>query len=106
MNAYENAKLYEDWTQLWHDKHTLKKEFHARDLVLLYNSRLKLFLGKLKLRWLGPFKVFKVHSYGAIDITNDKGEIFKVNGHRLKPYLVENAIDPQESTSLSTPCMQ
>ena len=84
MNAYENAKLYKDRTQLWHDKHILKKEFHPGDLVLLYNSRLKLFPGKLKSRWSGLFKVVKVHPYGAIDIINDKGERFKVNGHHLK----------------------
>ena len=77
--------------------------FHEEDLVLLYNSRLKLFPCKLKSRWSGPFKVVKVHSYGVIDIANDKGESFKVNSHRLKPYLIENTIDPQESISLSTP---
>ena len=36
MNAYENAKL-------WHYKHLIKKEFHEGELVLLFNSRLKLF---------------------------------------------------------------
>ena len=50
MNAYKNAKLYKDCTKLWHDKKITKKEFHKRDFVLLYNSRLKLFPGKLKLR--------------------------------------------------------
>ena len=94
MNAYENAKLYKDRTKLWHDKHIAKKEFYKGDLILLYNSRLKLFPGKLKSRWSSPFKVIKVHPYGAIDIANDKGESFKVNGHRLKLYLVDNAIDP------------
>ena len=39
MNAYENAKLYKDHTQLWHDKHIVKKEFHEGDLILLYNSQ-------------------------------------------------------------------
>ena len=48
MNTYENAKLYKDRTKLWHDKHLSKKEFHEGELVLLYNSRLKLFPGKLK----------------------------------------------------------
>ena len=72
MNAYENAKLYKDRTQLWHDKHIVKKEFHEGDLILFYNSRLKLFPDKLKSRWSGPFKVVKVHPYGAIDIANDK----------------------------------
>ena len=94
MNAYENAKLYKDRTQLWHDKHIVKKEFHEGDLILLYNSRLKLFLGKLKSRWSGPFKIVKVHPYRAIDIANDKGESFKVNSHHLKPYFIDKAIDP------------
>ena len=94
MNAYENAKLYKDRIQLWHDKHIVKKEFHEGDLILLYNSRLKLFPGKLKSRWSGPFKVVTVHPYGAIDIANDKGESFKVNGHRLKPYFIDKAINP------------
>ena len=81
INAYENAKLYKDHTKLWHDKHLIKKEFHEGELVLLFNSRLKLFLGKLKSHWSGPFKVVKVYPHGAVDIANDKGEIFKVNRH-------------------------
>ena len=48
MNAYENAKLYKDRTKIWHNKHLLKKEFYKGELVLLYNSRLKLFPRKLK----------------------------------------------------------
>ena len=78
-NAYENAKLYKDRTKLWHDKHLIKKEFHEGELVLLFNSRLKLFSGKLKSRWSGPFKVIKVYPHGTVDIVNNKGEIFKVN---------------------------
>ena len=53
MNAYENAKLYKDHTKLWHDKYSMKKEFHEGDFILLYNSRLKLFSGKLRSRWSG-----------------------------------------------------
>ena len=62
MNAYKNITLYEDCTKLRHDKHIVKKEFHEREFVLLYNSRLKLFPSKLKSRWSGPFKVVKVNS--------------------------------------------
>ena len=51
----------------------------------------------------GPFKVIKVYPYGAIDLANAKGQIFKVNGHRLKPYLIRDAIDLSLSISLSTP---
>ena len=74
MNAYENAKLYKDRTKLWHNKYITKKEFHEGELILLYNSRLKLFPRKLKSIWSGPFKVIKVHPHGAIEIANDKGK--------------------------------
>ena len=102
MNAYENAKLYKDRTKLWHDKHLIKKEFHEGELVLLFNSRLKLFLGKLKSRWSDPLKVVKVYPHGAVDIANDKGEIFKINGQCLKPYLISDTITPNRSVYLST----
>ena len=46
--AYENAKIYKDGTKRWHDRLIIKREFHLGEKVLLYNSRLKLFPGKLK----------------------------------------------------------
>ena len=48
--AYDNAKIYKDKTKKWHDQNILRKEFRVGELVLLYNSNLKLFLGKLKSR--------------------------------------------------------
>jgi len=55
--------------------------------VLLYNSRLHLFPEKLRSRWSGPFIVKQVYPCGAFDIENPKnGNVFKVNGHRLKVY--------------------
>ena len=62
-----------------------------------------LFLGKLKSQWLGPFKIIKVYPHGPVDISDDKGVIFKVNGHHLKPYLIGEEITPSQSISLSTP---
>ena len=103
MNAYENAKLYNDCTKMWHDKNLTKKDFYEGELVLLYNSRLKLFPGKLRSRWSGPFKVVKVHPYVTIEISDDTERVFKVNGHRLKPYLIGEAITPSQSILLSTP---
>ena len=103
MNAYENTKLYKDRTKWWHDRHLSKKDIHKGELVLLFNSRLKLFPGKLRSKWSGPFKVIKVYPHGAVDLANSKGEIFKVNGHSLKPYFIGDAIDPNCSISLSTP---
>ena len=86
--AYENAKIYKARTKVFHDQSILRKPFEPGQKVLLYNSRLHLFQGKLRSRWSGPFIVHKVFSHGAVDIQNPKdGTIFKVNGQRLKPYL-------------------
>ena len=68
MEAYENAKLYKERTKRWHDKQLVKRKFKISQKVLLYNSRLKLFSGKLKSRWTGPFEVTQVFPSGAIEI--------------------------------------
>jgi hypothetical protein len=59
-----------------------------RDKVLLFNSRVKLFgHGKLRSKWEGPFKVIEVASHGTVTLQDDSGNIFKVNGQRLKVFL-------------------
>ncbi|KAJ9128977.1 hypothetical protein P3X46_034263 [Hevea brasiliensis] len=88
LDAYENAKLFKERTKRWHDKHIRRKEFQEGDVVLLYNSRLRLFPGKLKSRWSGPYTVIKVYPYGAVEIGNETSGTFKVNGQRLKHYIV------------------
>ena len=54
LDSYENAKLYKERTKRWHDKRILRWQFQVGDWVLLFNSRLRLFPGKLKTRWYGP----------------------------------------------------
>ncbi|XP_052118979.1 uncharacterized protein LOC127748463 [Arachis duranensis] len=49
-SAYENAKLYKERTKLLHVKKIAIRVFEPGQRVLLYNSRLKFFLGKLKSR--------------------------------------------------------
>ncbi|KAK8933442.1 hypothetical protein KSP39_PZI015251 [Platanthera zijinensis] len=96
-NAYESAKLFKERTKKWHDARLTVREFKIGQLVLLFNSRLKLFPGKLKSRWSGPFIVKKVHPCGVITIGNEKdGSEFKVNGQRLKEYHID--MDRREST--------
>nr|GEV41100.1 reverse transcriptase domain-containing protein [Tanacetum cinerariifolium] len=46
----------------------------------------KIFLGKLKTRWSGPFTITKVFSYGTVELSQPDGLNFKVNGHRVKHY--------------------
>ena len=86
--AYENAKLYKERTKRWHDQAILPRHFHAVQQVLLFNSRLKLFPGKLKSRWSGPFEILHVYPHGAVDIKNlENGTIFNINGQCLKIYI-------------------
>ncbi|GKA07149.1 reverse transcriptase domain-containing protein [Tanacetum coccineum] len=41
---------------------------------------------KLKTRWSGPFTVTQVFPYGTVELSQNTGPNFKVNGHRLKHY--------------------
>ncbi|XP_016511782.2 uncharacterized protein LOC107828907 [Nicotiana tabacum] len=85
--AYENARIFKEKTKIWHDNLIRQKSFQVGDQVLLYNSRLRLFPGKLKSRWTDPCNVTDVTPYGTIEIQqNNGGDKFKVNGHRLKMY--------------------
>ena len=86
--AYENARIYKEKTKAWHDKHITRKEFMAGQQVLLFNSRLKLFPGKLKSRWFGPFIVTKVFSHGGAEVTHPEKGTFTVTTQRLKPYYI------------------
>ncbi|KAM1233520.1 hypothetical protein ACFX2J_003210 [Malus domestica] len=85
--AYENARIYREKTKAFHDKMIRGKTFSIGQKVLLFNSRLRLFPGKLRSKWIGPFVVTNVFPYGAVQVqTLRNGQEFKVNGHQLKPY--------------------
>ena len=85
--AYDNARIYNDKTKKWHDHKILRREFKARELVLLYNSKLKLFPGKLKSRWSGPYTVVISTPFGVVTLKTNFGNEFKVSDQRLKHYL-------------------
>ena len=77
----------------WHDQRILRKEFKAGDQVLLFNSRLRLFPGKLKSKRSEPFIVVSSTQFGTVTLRNSKEEEFKVNGQRLKHYLGERQLE-------------
>ena len=66
--AYDNARIYKDKTKKWDDQKILRREFKAGDQVLLFNSRLKLFPGKLKSKWSGPYTVVGSTNFGAVTL--------------------------------------
>ncbi|XP_070014678.1 uncharacterized protein [Nicotiana sylvestris] len=86
--AFESTRLYKERMMRLHDKNIVGRNLNPGDMVLLYNSRLSLFPGKLKSRWSGPFRVVKVFPLGAVEIASEKdSHTFRVNGQRLKPYV-------------------
>ncbi|GJX88835.1 reverse transcriptase domain-containing protein [Tanacetum coccineum] len=84
--AYENSLIYKEKTKRIHDAKIKNRVFNVGDRVLLFNSRLKIFSGKLKSRWSGPFTVVQVFPYGTVELSQNSGPNFKVNGHRIKHY--------------------
>ena len=48
ISSYENARIYKERTKKWHDSKLNSKHFEVGQLVLLFNSILKLFSEKLK----------------------------------------------------------
>nr|GEU74262.1 reverse transcriptase domain-containing protein [Tanacetum cinerariifolium] len=84
--AYENSLIYKERTKKLHDAKIKNQIFNIGDQVLLFNSRLKIFSGKLKSRWSGPFTITEVYPYGTAKLAHTDGSNFKVNCHRLKHY--------------------
>ncbi|GJQ89867.1 reverse transcriptase domain-containing protein [Tanacetum coccineum] len=52
--AYENSLIYKERSKKLHDSKIKNRIFNVGDQVLLFNSRLKIFSGKLKTRWIDP----------------------------------------------------
>ncbi|GJZ76320.1 hypothetical protein Tco_0640992 [Tanacetum coccineum] len=75
--AYENSLIYKEKTKRIHDSKIKNRVFNVGDRVLLFNSRLKIFSGKLKTRWTGPFTVTQVFPYGIVELSQTDGPNFK-----------------------------
>nr|GEX38905.1 reverse transcriptase domain-containing protein [Tanacetum cinerariifolium] len=99
--AYENSLIYKERTKKLHDSKIKNRIFNVGDQVLLFNSRLKIFSGKLKSRWFGPFTITEVYPYGTAKLSHADGLNFKVNCHRLKHYYGGD-VPPMEISDLQT----
>ena len=87
-DAYINSKIAKEKMKRWHDQLISRKDFRKGQRVLLYDSKLHIFSGNLKSRWIGPFTIHQVHSNGVVELLNSNStESFKVNDHRLKPFV-------------------
>ena len=79
MKAYECSALYKENMKKYHDQNIEKHDFVVWDLMLLFKSRLRLFLRKLKSKWSSLFLIIQVYSHGSVELDNKKGTRFKVN---------------------------
>ncbi|CAM8923584.1 unnamed protein product [Rhodiola kirilowii] len=96
LDSYENARIYKERTKKWHDKRIVRREFNEGERVLLYNSRLRLFPGKLRTKWSGPYTVERAHPDGHVEISVEGGKSMVVNGQRLKHYYVLKHLAPSD----------
>ena len=88
-DSYRNSKISKDRSKKRHDQ------------ILLYDSKLHIFPGKLKSRWIGPFTIHQVYPNRSVELLNsNESQTFKVNGHRLKLYAVPFGPDKEEFTLL------
>ena len=69
------------------------KNFNKGDQVLLYDSKLHLFPGKLKSQCTGPSIVQQAQPNGSVDLLNpNDNRVIEVNGQRVKPYVVQKTV--------------
>ncbi|XP_021751631.1 uncharacterized protein LOC110717285 [Chenopodium quinoa] len=90
-DAYKNSRLYKEKTKKWHHQHIRNKSFKVGDKVLLFNSKLHLFLEKLKSKWSGPFVILKSTPYGSFELETGDHK-FMVNDHGLKNYSCKDEV--------------
>ncbi|CAM8903213.1 unnamed protein product [Rhodiola kirilowii] len=96
LDSYENARIYKETTKKWHDKRIVRREFNEGERVLLYNSHLRLFPGKLDTKWSGPYTVERSYPDGHVELSIEGGKSLAVNGQRLKHYNVLKHLAPPE----------
>nr|GFA84713.1 hypothetical protein [Tanacetum cinerariifolium] len=87
LDSYESFISYKERTKRWHDKRIkTPTKYEKGDKVLLFNSRLRLFLEKLKSRWYRPFSVSRDMKNGVIELYDEDGNEFIVNKQQVNPY--------------------
>ena len=103
-DAYLNSKISKERYKKWHDQMVAPKIFQKGDKVLLYDSKLHIFPGILKSRWIAPFTIHQVYPNGVVELlSSNENQTFKVNGNRLKPYAVPFGPDKEKLTLLEPP---
>ena len=72
--AYESAQIYKDKIKAYHDQKITHKKFVVGQKVLLYDPTLRIFTGKFRTKWLGPFVITHVFPHGAVEVKSEESE--------------------------------
>ena len=74
--------------KIWCDRNRKYRIFEKGDAVLVFNSRMGPHPGKMKMRWVGPYRITNLLGTGTFTLaTMDGVDLPKpINGFRLKPY--------------------
>ena len=84
-------------------KKIILRKFAEGDKVLLFNSKLKIFPGKLRSKWSGPFVIMEMRPNGSAILWDNNGKPFSTNGQRLKPYLAHSTLEEGTAVPLTDP---
>lgn len=71
-----------------HNKHIKTKEFQPRKLVLMYDSKFLMHLGKIQMHWLGLYIIEYIIEARVVKLSKLYGEQLEglINKILLKPY--------------------
>ncbi|CAM8951864.1 unnamed protein product [Rhodiola kirilowii] len=87
--------VFKERTTKWHYKRRVRRKFRRGKRILLYKSRLKLFPGKMRTKWSGPYTVERIHlddhQYGT-----KGGKSVAVDRLRLKHYHILKHREPPD----------
>nr|GEZ77759.1 reverse transcriptase domain-containing protein [Tanacetum cinerariifolium] len=105
--AYENSLIYKEWTKKLHDDKIKNRIFNVGDQVLIFNSRLKIFSGKLKSRWSGPFTISEIYPYGTAKLIHPDGCNFKDDPYLFRAcadQIIRRCVAGQEAIDILNAC--
>ncbi|XP_042051553.1 uncharacterized protein LOC121796844 [Salvia splendens] len=105
MEAYDSSSTYKERIKVYHDKMISPRELTLGDVVLLHNSRLSPFPGKLKSKWTGPYMINKIYDSGTVELLAPDTTLFQSNGHRVKKYYSMDKV-MEEEVELEEPPME
>lgn len=91
----------------WMNKHMKNKMFQQGDKVLVYNSKLGKFPGKLKLRYSRPLVIQQDLGQGLFELRDLTGRLLAkpINGFRLKVFRGANPTSELLSDDINTICV-